>query len=134
MTFKALKGDTHGAYSMFESELPGEADGPSPHIHRELVEAFYIIEGEVTFRIDNQKVKAAAGSFVLVPRGTVHAFSNESPAGARMLVVVSPGGFEGWFEEMRAAVEAASGGQLDPAKLAAISRKYDTEFVKLPRT
>lgn len=87
----------------------------------------------MTFQIDRQKVKATAGGFVLVPRGTVHAFSNESATGAKMLVVVSPGGFEGWFEEMRAAIEAAPGGQLDPAKLAAISRKYDTEFLEVPR-
>jgi quercetin dioxygenase-like cupin family protein len=70
---------------------PGEA-GPDPHIHREHVDAFFILEGELLFRIgpNLEPVTATPGSFVLAPPEVVHTFRNESGADARWLNFHAP--------------------------------------------
>jgi len=91
--FLATGEQTGGSYSLAEARvLPG--GGPPPHIHHREDESFFILEGEVTFHLGAQRVVARAGSFLLGPRGIPHAFKNESQAPARMLIQVSPAGFE----------------------------------------
>jgi mannose-6-phosphate isomerase-like protein (cupin superfamily) len=86
---KAAECDTGGAYSLWESlTLPHE--GPQPHIHANHEEAFYVLSGELEMRLGERTVTAGAGTFVLVPRGTVHAFTNHGPEPARMLTIMSP--------------------------------------------
>jgi quercetin dioxygenase-like cupin family protein len=69
----------------------GEA-GPDPHIHREHVDAFYILDGELLFRVgpDLEPVNATPGTFVLAPPEVVHTFRNESGADARFLNFHAP--------------------------------------------
>jgi len=56
-----------------------------PHIHKQHADAFYVLEGEVTFGLgpELEKVVAPAGTFVLVPAGVIHGFDNEGPTEAR---------------------------------------------------
>jgi quercetin dioxygenase-like cupin family protein len=61
---------------------PGER-GPDPHVHHDHVDAFVVTAGELTFLLEDQVVRAPAGTFVLVPPDVVHSFRNESEAGAR---------------------------------------------------
>lgn len=69
--------DTGGQYSCIEQLVPhGPAAGP--HIHEAADETFYILEGEATFFVEDQPIKATAGSFVSIPRGTKHAFQVDS--------------------------------------------------------
>ena len=49
----------------FEAE-PGY-DGPPPHVHRQHVDAFYVLEGELSFELEGQQVDAPAGTFVAAP-------------------------------------------------------------------
>jgi quercetin dioxygenase-like cupin family protein len=69
----------------------GEA-GPDPHIHREHVDAFFILDGELLFELgpDLEPVNATAGTFVLAPPEVVHTFRNESGADARWLNFHAP--------------------------------------------
>jgi mannose-6-phosphate isomerase-like protein (cupin superfamily) len=69
----------------------GEA-GPDPHIHREHVDAFYILDGELLFRVGPEldPVNATPGTFVLAPPEVVHTFRNESGADARFLNFHAP--------------------------------------------
>jgi len=62
-------------WSVFE----GGEQGAAPHVHRRHVDAFYVVDGELTFRIGPSlgPVKAGPGTFVAVPPGVVHAFDNE---------------------------------------------------------
>jgi quercetin dioxygenase-like cupin family protein len=84
---------TGGAYALSEARvLPG--GGPPPHIHHREDEAFFVLEGEITFRLGDRKVVARPGSFIQGPRGVPHAFKNESNLPARMLILVTPPGFE----------------------------------------
>lgn len=64
--------------------------GPGPHFHTAHVDSFYVLSGELEFRLGDNTVRAPAGTFVLVPAGTVHAFTNPGPGSARFLNVHAP--------------------------------------------
>lgn len=75
--------------------------GPCPHWHEELIEGFYILEGELDFEIDGEDRRASPDKFVLVPPRTVHTFSVDSDEPATFLIQISPGGFEEYFQELQ---------------------------------
>ena len=66
------------------SRYAGGERGPDLHVHREHTDAFYVLEGELTFGVGPgaERVTVAPGGFVAVPPGVVHTFSNESDADA----------------------------------------------------
>lgn len=74
---------------------PGEE--PPLHIHTREDEYLYVLEGDVSFYVGEEKYRAGAGGFVSFPRELVHTFAIESDS-ARLLVIVTPGGFERMFE------------------------------------
>jgi mannose-6-phosphate isomerase-like protein (cupin superfamily) len=81
---------------------PGER-GPDPHIHRQHADAWYVLEGELTFGLGpggEELRQAPAGSFVLVPAGVIHTFRNDGDATARFLNVHAPS--MGFAESLRA--------------------------------
>jgi mannose-6-phosphate isomerase-like protein (cupin superfamily) len=122
-TFKATAKDTGGAYALWEIATVAAAGGPPPHIHEREDEAFYVLEGEMTFQIGERTVNAAAGTYLFAPRGIPHKFSNPSSNPAKALVIVSPGGFEKALEEL--SQFAARGDQPpDMEKLLAVADKY----------
>jgi len=70
MMFKAIAATTEGGMSLMERELPAGAKRiPPPHAHSDLLEAFYILEGRVDFKLDSQEVSCGPGFFVHVPGG-----------------------------------------------------------------
>ncbi|HEU0304943.1 MAG TPA: cupin domain-containing protein [Gaiellaceae bacterium] len=70
----------------------GGERGAEPHVHREHADAFYVLEGELTFRVgpELERVTAAAGTFVAVPPNVVHGFDNDSSERACFLNFHSP--------------------------------------------
>jgi quercetin dioxygenase-like cupin family protein len=122
------------AYSMVEwSSEPG-APGSSVHIHRTTDEAFYVLEGTFGFQLGEETVEGSAGAFVFAPKGTVHAFWNQGPSMARMLVMMSPPDFWRYLKELAEGLAAAG----DDAEAATSLRKrlsenYDVEVVGPPR-
>jgi quercetin dioxygenase-like cupin family protein len=78
------------------TEPPG--GGPPLHIHTREEEFFFVLEGEFTFWLDGQVAKRSAGEAAFVPRGMPHCFRNCSDKPARMLILFTPGGIEGFFE------------------------------------
>lgn len=64
------------------------------HVHAEEDDAFYILEGELTFTLVDGEVRAGPGAFVLVPPGVEHGFRNEGEGSVRMLNIHAPGGFD----------------------------------------
>lgn len=98
-SIKADAGHTQGAYSLIESGGPVSA---TPHIHHDREEAFYVLDGEVTFLAGRERVEASAGWFLLVPRGTMHGFRSNGES--RLVIIHSPGGFERFFREAAAMV------------------------------
>ena len=73
--------------------------------------------------IGEEEYRATPGTYILKPRGIVHTFWNPGPHPARILEIISPAGFEGYFEEM-AEVISAAGGAPDSEKMGGISEKY----------
>src|SRR3712207_1493157 len=65
-----------------------------PHVHDGEDDAFYVLEGEMTFVVDGERVTAPPGTFVLVPPGIEHAFRNDGARPVRMLNVHAPAGFD----------------------------------------
>ncbi len=103
--FKADGSETADRYSISEWWLEPHTQGPGAHSHDE-DDVFFVIEGTMSFRIGDEWMDAAQGSFVLVPAGVTHDFENRSSARAGALNFSIPGGFEDdmpgiaeWFAE-----------------------------------
>jgi mannose-6-phosphate isomerase-like protein (cupin superfamily) len=64
------------------------------HVHQEEDDAFYILEGEMTFVVEGEDMPAPPGTFVLVPPGVEHAFRNDGDVPVRMLNIHAPAGFD----------------------------------------
>lgn len=97
--FLATGADTGGKYAVWEASVP-PGGGPPLHVHSRESEGFFVLEGEITIRVEEQSVKATAGTFVNLEPGIKHAFRNESDAPARMLIMVAPAGIEKMFAEV----------------------------------
>lgn len=100
MGFKAVTEDTGGHYALIEYTAGPEFTGPAPHVHLEMEEGFYVVEGEFQIQVGDEQIRAKAGSFLLIPRGTVHTFANPLPTPSKFLLIASPAGFEHYFEEL----------------------------------
>lgn len=124
--FLARKAQTNGAWSMIEYTVPAKSPGPPPHYHKAMEEVFYVLEGTLSFLLDGEAITGEAGSFVSIPPGVVHTFSNASDQNARFLLLMSPGGFEGYFEEVAEIVRSEGWPPKDMGRFAALMAKYDT--------
>ena len=82
---------TAESYSLMEEWCPKDS-GATPHYHDQ-DEAFYIIEGTVTYRANGEQLHATTGGFVSIPKGTVHSFRVDSET-AHILNFYAPAGFE----------------------------------------
>jgi quercetin dioxygenase-like cupin family protein len=113
--------ETGGAYFAMEALVP-PGGGPPPHIHRNEDETFYIVEGEVDFRLGDDALTARVGDFVNVPRGSVHCFHNSGAAPMRMILTFTPAGIEKFFEEtLERAVDPT---RPAPANVAEVAARY----------
>ncbi len=133
--FLATGANTNGKYTIWEAIVP-PGGGPPPHVHSREEEGFYILEGEVTFHVGDQRIVATPGVFANMPVGTPHSFKNESGKLARMLISVAPAGLEEMFFEVGVplpdgATTALPPCQEDIEKLLEIAPKYGIE-IRLP--
>jgi quercetin dioxygenase-like cupin family protein len=88
-TIVASKEDTGGTYSFIECKVfPGA--GPVPHIQTREHEAFYLVEGQLTFTVDKERIQAKAGTFINVPPNILHTFKNETDEIAKLITILSP--------------------------------------------
>ena len=77
-----------------------EFEGVDPHTHADHVDAFFVLEGQVEFRVGDEPRVAGPGTFVAAPRGTVHGFRHGGPEPIRFLNVHAPPG--GFIDRLRA--------------------------------
>ncbi|MBV9093927.1 MAG: cupin domain-containing protein [Streptosporangiaceae bacterium] len=99
LVFKAAAATTGGAFSLHERHVPAGGRRPPAHAHPDRVEAFWVLEGEAEFELDGEVIRAAAGSFVLVPGGAAHTFGAAPGSAARLLVLHAPA-LDGYFREL----------------------------------
>jgi quercetin dioxygenase-like cupin family protein len=93
-TILASGEDTGGAFALIHAVVP-PGGGPLPHVHRREDEAFYVLEGELTFHADGRDIAATAGAWVTLAKGSRHFFRNIGSTAAKMLIVVTPSGLVG---------------------------------------
>jgi quercetin dioxygenase-like cupin family protein len=128
-----IHGHLGGAYSVVEWVSEPGISGPPLHIHA-TDEAFYVVEGTFGFLAGERTFEGGAGAFVFVPKGLEHTYWNEAQTSSKMLITISPSGFERYFEELVEGLEAA--GDDEQATMSvrkALSEKYDIEVVGPPR-
>jgi quercetin dioxygenase-like cupin family protein len=120
-TFLITGEETGGAYFAMEALVP-PGGGPPPHVHSREDETFYVLEGDVTFRLGDHEVVAGPGDFVHVPRGSVHNFQNCGTDTARIILTFTPSGIERFFEET---LQRAYDPTLDPPEpVEAVAARY----------
>lgn len=119
---------TNGAMSITDSVSP-PGSGPPRHIHHDADETFIMLTGDSEFWLDGERFARGPGQTAFVPRGTEHTFRVVSDVPARHLVILTPGGFEGFFAEMAA-------GQFripqDMPEITEIASRYQLTFTGPP--
>jgi quercetin dioxygenase-like cupin family protein len=120
--------DTAGRMSITDSTTdPGV--GPPRHIHHAEDEAFVVLTGEIEFWTPAGRLRRGPGGTAFIPRGTEHTFRVTSGIPSRHLVILTPGGFEGFFAEMlRGGFRIPE----DMAAIAAVAARYNLEFTGPP--
>jgi mannose-6-phosphate isomerase-like protein (cupin superfamily) len=110
-TFKATGEDTGSSLAFFDASVP-PGSGPPPHVHRNEDEFYYVLDGELEVLDGDRTFTARTGSFVFVPRGTLHNFRNQTARPARLVIGLTPAGFEKFF--FAVGQPAVPGGQAPP--------------------
>jgi quercetin dioxygenase-like cupin family protein len=93
--------ESDGQVAVISSAVPAGFPGPPLHTH-EFDEAFYVLEGELTFEVAGERATAGPGELAFAPRGIPHTYANFSGRAARFLLVCTPAGFERYFARMGA--------------------------------
>lgn len=96
--FLATGNDTDGQYFLVEAIVP-PGGGPPSHIQTREEEAFYILDGQITFYSDDGEINAGPGTYLNIPKGAKHRFRNNTDDTAKMLFFFSPAGIEGMFDQ-----------------------------------
>jgi mannose-6-phosphate isomerase-like protein (cupin superfamily) len=105
IVIKATGADTAESFFLSETIIAPGFAGPPSHRHARLHDMFYVLEGELTMQVGDEQRMVGAGSFVCVPPGVTHTFSNPGPAPARFLNFNTPAGWENYMRELGAAAE-----------------------------
>ena len=112
---------TNGAFTLAEF-TGGQGLWTVPHIHREMEESFFVLDGEFTFAVGGQQIPAGPGSYILVPRGSRHEIT-AGAEGGRFLTLMVPGGLEEMFIEL---ADLPPDSITDLTVRAAISARHDS--------
>jgi len=105
ITVKAGPDETGNAFSQFVVDDP-RGSAPPLHVHHNEDETFYILDGQVTMFVGDERIDLAAGDYCFGPRGIPHAYLVRSER-ARMLVTISPSGSEQLFVSLGVPVTSA---------------------------
>ena len=112
---------TGGAFTLAEF-TGGAGVWTVPHVHRDMEESFFILDGEFMFAVGQQQIQAGPGSYILVPRGTRHEIT-AGASGGRFLTLMVPGGLEEMFFEL---ADLPADSITDSAVRTAISARHDS--------
>lgn len=133
---KATKEDTRGIYSLFVSTVqPG--DSVPIHTHLKEDEAYYLLSGEwELYDVTNKEtLRLGPENYVYVPMGITHGFKNVGSTTARLVLIITPGGLEGFFEGIGQVFDdpdnppPAPTGPYDFAKAAEVAARYNITFI-----
>ncbi len=120
--------ESGGSISVFITENAPRL-GPPLHIHSREDETFFVIDGEYRVRVGEELMTLHAGQSAFLPRGIPHTYANAGETTAKLLVLVTPGGFENFFRDVDLLCRA---GTASPETLAPVGTKHGLEFVGPP--
>jgi mannose-6-phosphate isomerase-like protein (cupin superfamily) len=124
---KVESADTDGAWALLEQEVLGA--NPPLHLHEREDEAFYVLAGRVRVWVGDAEFEGGAGTFVLAPRGVPHTYARQPGEDLKLLVLVSPAGFERMFDDVARLPETE---QSNPVALSEIAARYGVQILGPP--
>ncbi len=126
VVLKLAAAETGDSFAVVEHPLAPGVLGSPPHTHTNEDEYSFVVEGTVGVMVGEEVYEAGPGSYVIKPRDVPHAFWNAGPEAARIVEIISPAGFERYFEELAEALSA--GGPPDVPRLEGIAGRYGLTF------
>jgi quercetin dioxygenase-like cupin family protein len=123
IVFKVVSEDSQGDLMIVQYTAPARFPGPTQHIHQHSDETFYVLDGTLKVTVREKSRTIEPGGIAFIPRGVAHSFANPADEPVTMLIVMTPGGFEGYFREMASLAE--SGHIANPDAVAALQSRYD---------
>ena len=123
--------DSGGGFALVEHPMGPRALAAPMHRHTREDEYSYVLAGRVGASLGGEIVYGEPGDLIFKPRGQWHTFWNAGDVPARILEIISPAGFEKFFEQVTGLAER---GDLNPQTMAALADVYGTEldFASLP--
>ena len=107
--------ETGGAYAVIDALVP-PGGGTPPHVHSREDETFHVLEGEMEFVVDGEAKRLGKGEFLFAPRGIPHYFKNVGTGPAKMILTMSPAGFENYFAEIGTLLDGPQAAPVPPTK------------------
>jgi mannose-6-phosphate isomerase-like protein (cupin superfamily) len=117
--------ETGGGFSLVEHPMPPRALAAPLHRHTHEDEYSFVLEGRVGALLGDEVVYGEVGDLIFKPRAQWHTFWNDGDEPARILEIISPAGFERYFEEMVDLLERP--GPPDPSELGAVAARHGLE-------
>lgn len=115
----------NGALTVLEQVVTPGAGSP-PHILHDADKVFFILEGEFEFILGEGKAAGSAGSWVIIPRGTVHNFRNSGLKPGMLLVFTTPGGHERFLRDFS---QIAREGRPPLEKMVEVGSRHNVEIL-----
>ena len=116
--------ETGGGFSLVEHPIPPRALAAPLHRHTHEDEYSFVLEGRIGALLGDEVVYGGPGDLIFKPRGQWHTFWNDGDVPARILEMISPAGFERYFEDM---VGLLLPGTPEPSELGAVAARYGLE-------
>jgi mannose-6-phosphate isomerase-like protein (cupin superfamily) len=116
--------ESGGGFALVEHPLGPRALAAPMHRHSREDEYSFILEGRVGAKLGDEIVHGGPGDLIFKPRDQWHTFWNAGDEEARLLEIISPAGFEKYFEEL---VVLFAAGPPEPAVLAEVASRYGLE-------
>lgn len=117
-----LRGEqTGGAIGAVEMTIPAGFAGLPSHVHPDFDEVFFVLDGELSFRVGDEVLAAPPGAVIYVPGDVPHTFAELHQRPAHVLLVFNPAGHERYFEALAAALRD---GEPTPELFSALMAEY----------
>jgi len=126
ITVKIGSEQTEGRYAVIEEVSP-VGGGPPLHVHRDEDEVLYVLGGELELQLGDQRFRAKAGSTAYLPRALPHTFRNVGTTPSKVLVVITPARFVGFFDEVHGLTKPT------PEQAMELGKKYGLTFLPPPK-
>ena len=117
--------DASERFSLVEHPMSSRALAAPLHLHTREDEYSFVLEGRMGALLGDDVVEAGPGDLVFKPRDQWHTFWNAGDEPCRILEIISPAGFEGFFRELDGLGGAIAA---DPEELAQLNGRYGLEM------